>query len=805
MSRKARGPPAPPKGEPPKQTLTQSMRQNFSRGITKILKRGNSQSEGTGSESTTTFDNSVASNNPLATPKSKTNAFFRVGNLQRNRDNSNEPYAPPRAPAEERAPQQPNTELSGSALDQSSTFGSSLSLKLGNDIASVFRGAAAELKLDDERRGEVTENIARLREALQSTSSSAALEESLKNLENSINAREKELSSLFQRTEREVEEKLEATLKSGATLPLTSPAATLQPTKVVETRPLRRPGELRHKFRVAVWAVLFSSRLQRVHRFFCQYQLHELFRVLLVAIFRRQPEDPWDFTVKFLNTRSGKGHGIGKFPKVGEQSVLPEHQAIPKLREQAIKACSGMVYGMAINLDDYERNNDILNILQYALTHLGRLQPTDPLDWLRRYFLTRYLGRGTELAPQYIRVTRKALQGQVYWLDLATDALLAKKPEEAGTTDIMELTDGAQMQAVIRDLRRGNIKAEDAVDWVQQHAMREIKMLNSVLRGQTIQLDSTLSTANWAGTLKDTDAELLKQVGYNLQLMQSDMGSDDSSFIEELGQVDAQAVRVLKRVFTSFADATADQVDEAILNQDKYLELLYEIDLITDQHGPVDLDSTLGEAHRSHELTRKDAEVIFELVATALEKRRNSKSPASCPVGDLDHLDFFGFLSALHMISKRMRRPLSSLMSDLTFSNLSPVFRPAFADMSNKGVMRRVRGIFAAFSGGGTCIRSWQWRKLCKDCDLLTKNFSSADADAVFLEVAACNGSNDSVEHKDARQLLDCVAKRSGLPQEDVVGLVAWSFGPKLEVPKKSVTDDEALMDEILKDLNELP
>ena len=52
-----------------------------------------------------------------------------------------------------------------------------------------------------------------------------------------------------------------------------------------------------------------------------------------------------------------------------------------------------------------------------------------------------------------------------------------------------------------------------------------------------------------------------------------------------------------------------------------------------------------------------------------------------------------------------------------------------------------------------------------------------ADAESVFSKVA--KGAN-TVAVKDAKKLLHHVAAYIGCPGEDIVGLVAWSTGPRL-------------------------
>lgn len=81
-------------------------------------------------------------------------------------------------------------------------------------------------------------------------------------------------------------------------------------------------------------------------------------------------------------------------------------------------------------------------------------------------------------------------------------------------------------------------------------------------------------------------------------------------------------------------------------------------------------------------------------------------------------------------------------------------------------------------------VSNKQWRQLCQDCDIINKEwgFSLTDADAVFSAAASRgNNSGNNIGLKDIQVLLNLVAARIGCPKEDIVGLVAWSFGPRLD------------------------
>merc|ERR1712188_311985 len=101
------------------------------------------------------------------------------------------------------------------------------------------------------------------------------------------------------------------------------------------------------------------------------------------------------------------------------------------------------------------------------------------------------------------------------------------------------------------------------------------------------------------------------------------------------------------------------------------------------------MGTTIGDKfYRSHELTKKDAEIIFGLVMAA---KSTMYTPE--PGEEENCIHFYGFLAALHMVAKRMRRPLNDVLTGFSFSHLSPI-GPHHVDLSMKGVMRRVRQVF---------------------------------------------------------------------------------------------------------------
>merc|ERR1712100_205979 len=48
----------------------------------------------------------------------------------------------------------------------------------------------------------------------------------------------------------------------------------------------------------------------------------------------------------------------------------------------------------------------------------------------------------------------------------------------------------------------------------------------------------------------------------------------------------------------------------------------------------------------------------------------------------------------------------------------------AWVDLSQRGVSRRLRGVFSSFTGGAKFMSKNQWRKVCVDCELADSSAS---------------------------------------------------------------------------------
>jgi len=369
-------------------------------------------------------------------------------------------------------------------------------------------------------------------------------------------------------------------------------------------------------------------------------------------------------------------------------------------------------------------------------------------------------------------------------LDLTSGCVQPTRPKEVGLQkDVRELSDTSGMQAVIRDLRRGNIEPCDVKDWVRQRFMRKTRLLNCILTGQAERRNSRgeINHPGWAGRIHEVDVDTLRKLE---RLAHSGHGIEQS-LLEGLSNVDVQAMRMSKRVFACFTGHSADAIDRIAMSKENLVTLLTKIGFTSEdsvEGKSFSLDSTLGEQLlRRHELTKKDAETIFDLTVAATPSPSTNKDDHNTnETMEVPSINFMGFLMVLHMVSKRTQKTLNDVLAGITFSRITPAI-PALTDLSHKKMAQRLKYVFGRFSGGQPKITPYQWRRLCEECDLLNKTwgFAAADADSIFAAaLARGNPPERHVKVKDAGILLQLVSRRVGRPMEDVVGLVAWSFGP---------------------------
>merc|ERR1719161_2731976 len=392
-------------------------------------------------------------------------------------------------------------------------------------------------------------------------------------------------------------------------------------------------------------AIHFAGCLKMIEEYNNKHNLHVVHQTMLISILREQPEDPWAFACSFLKKVSDDSTQMPALNNQasGRASIVTEHI----LEDEAIVACIDKTNNPRNKqkANVYMEKHDLIKSLQKAFTGVGRVQPQEPLIWLQEFFLSRHGSNHGNLAPDWVQV--RAPGGSVYWVDLVSGEVEIEKPPEAGISDdIWEQTDATAMQAVIRDLRRGNMEPEDATEWVRMKFMKKVRLMNCVLKRGAHE------KPGWGGTLREADAETLKELeryifkGHGVQ----------KDLLREVSKVDVTSIRMLKRVFVSFAESSADRVDFASISRDRFLELLDDLELCNPDAPSsqcFSLDSTLGEKflRKGDELTKKDAEAIFDLIVAGVQQQTEGVT-----INVLNpEMSFSGFLVSLQMIAKRTR------------------------------------------------------------------------------------------------------------------------------------------------------
>eukprot|EP00746_Dinoflagellata_sp_MGD_P122756 gnl/MRDRNA2_/MRDRNA2_57546_c0_seq1.p1 gnl/MRDRNA2_/MRDRNA2_57546_c0~~gnl/MRDRNA2_/MRDRNA2_57546_c0_seq1.p1 ORF type:complete len:839 (+),score=137.64 gnl/MRDRNA2_/MRDRNA2_57546_c0_seq1:107-2623(+) len=527
-------------------------------------------------------------------------------------------------------------------------------------------------------------------------------------------------------------------------------------------------------------AMHFTSLLPMVRSYVSTHGLHDLHHDVLLAVLRDQPPKPWAFIAEYLNNHYGEQSShVQGLTREALRCVHSENRrhAPPDIHEVVSECTAGA--GNRQQFVKYAQMHNVKDVVQSAFTSIGLVRPEQPISWLRSFFLCRHSGTSGAFVPEWASL--QTPKGEVYWLDLTSGCVQPTRPKEVShRNDVRDLSDTSGMQAVIRDLRRGNIEPHDVKDWVRQRFMRKTRLLNCMVR------NGEINASGWAGPIHEVQMDSLEK----LERLAHSGHAIERSLLDGLSKVDVQALRMAKRVFACFAGSSADAVDKVAISKEIFVKLLTRIALIAEDSGEgklFSLDSTLGEQLlRGNELTKMDAEAIFELAVAATHcatvKQADTVDETSQGT-ERPSMLFMGFLAALHMISKRKRTSLNDILTGVTFSRISPA-EPALTDISDKSMAQRLKHVFKRFSGGQQRITALQWRKLCEECDVVNKTwgFTAADADGTFAAALARGSPPERyVKVKDAGMLLRLVSRRIGRPLEDVAGLVAWSFGPLSE------------------------
>jgi len=92
-------------------------------------------------------------------------------------------------------------------------------------------------------------------------------------------------------------------------------------------------------------------------------------------------------------------------------------------------------------------------------------------------------------------------------------------------------------------------------------------------------------------------------------------------------------------------------------------------------------------------------------------------------------------------------------------------------------IVARVKNVFSAFCGSSRDMDGRTFSKLCKDCGLFDKQFTSTAADLMFTKIAK---SSRHISWESFEKLLKLIASKKGVDCIDVYGLVSCSSGPVL-------------------------
>lgn len=270
-----------------------------------------------------------------------------------------------------------------------------------------------------------------------------------------------------------------------------------------------------------------------------------------------------------------------------------------------------------------------------------------------------------------------------------------------------------------------------------------------------------------------------------------------------------------------------EHLEPGLLSVEQWVQMLNELQLVDADPLEEDLleatlTGLLGVSRSSNgTLTVSDAVAIFDLTVSSrsaasasaeAQKNQQQMEPSTeeaVPATEVEdqrgpRLTFDEVVTALRMVAKRTRQEFKELIAHVSFSHLAPAYRPAWVDLSQRGVSRRLRGIFSSFTGGAKHMSRYQWRKVCTDCylveasaSLLTDGKKRGDLDALdrlYTGVASRLERKGRVGHTGLQEgrrgrigfdafleLLREMAALRGLEVDDIVGQVAWSFGPMLE------------------------
>jgi len=121
---------------------------------------------------------------------------------------------------------------------------------------------------------------------------------------------------------------------------------------------------------------------------------------------------------------------------------------------------------------------------------------------------------------------------------------------------------------------------------------------------------------------------------------------------------------------------------------------------------------------------------------------------------------------------------LSSLAKE--GENLKMAFKAD--EFETEQILDMIFGMFC--DRGQTKLNAFSFAKICKDCNLLDKNFSAADADIIFQKVLRESGNSRRMDQCGFQESLRLVAEKKGVVQDAVLSAVADGNGPNMHFTK---------------------
>eukprot|EP00397_Hematodinium_sp_SG-2012_P019202 GEMP01019720.1.p1 GENE.GEMP01019720.1~~GEMP01019720.1.p1 ORF type:complete len:414 (+),score=92.82 GEMP01019720.1:636-1877(+) len=356
----------------------------------------------------------------------------------------------------------------------------------------------------------------------------------------------------------------------------------------------------------------------------------------------------------------------------------------------------------------------LMPVLADAIVTCARAELDDPFSFVR--------GR-LKLALQHVDSfdwERIRFRGTCIYVDRTYGKVVDRRPvdwvEDLQNETLWGRSDCAVMKQVLQYMRQGQMRAVDATDWMRKKALRELRVLSAVKKqaGEDGVLGSTIREQDLgAGGSNNVGIENLPSLMQQAEMERNRRNAIRENQLKSGECVSKEELKKVRYVLKAFSGAMPKE--PVALSKDQWLRMLEELEIASDTPGNV-MDRTINALIiGAPVLNFKDAIGIFDLAF----ETNCAESNAGMGVAE-KLLNEEGAISALRLVATRTRRPLQDVFQDVSFAHLAPLYRQAWVDLSEQGVVRRLRGVFRAFAGppqNGTAyaIQRQHWCKLCVD------------------------------------------------------------------------------------------